>query len=190
MVAIRKTCGAGGQNWTQLQPTNRHTSWSGESSTPGLGRQAESELSSVYVNDGFWDDGVCIDYRICLMGHNSLQDCQGSVVLLNCELCNPYKSTRDIQSWGELCGCLWSSNFNDVSTNTSILKTSSCSCKTEDSGGLVLIGVRSLFFQPLGKQRFCLFYFLSFDRVSAAEWRQMWDLIGEILLLLIIKFII
>lgn len=52
VVAIRKTCGAGGQNRAQLQPTKRCTSWSGESSTPGLGRQTESKLSSVYVNDG------------------------------------------------------------------------------------------------------------------------------------------
>lgn len=94
MVAIRKTCGAGGQNRAQLQPTNRRTSWSGESSTPGLGRQTVSELSSVCVNDGVWDDGVCIDYRICLMGHNSLQGCQRSVMPSNCKLRNPHKSTH------------------------------------------------------------------------------------------------
>lgn len=38
----------------------------------------------------------CIDYRICLMGHNSLQGCQGSVMPLNCELYNPHKSTHNI----------------------------------------------------------------------------------------------
>lgn len=68
----------------------------GESGTPGLGRQTESELSDIYVNDGFWDEGVCIDYRFCLMGHNSLQGCQGSVRPLNCELRTPHKSTHDI----------------------------------------------------------------------------------------------
>lgn len=95
MVAIRKTCGAGGLNRTQLQPTNRHTSWSGESSTPGFG-ETLSELSGVDVNDGFWANGVCIDYRLCLMGHNSLQGCLGSAMPLNCELCNPHKSTHGI----------------------------------------------------------------------------------------------
>jgi len=75
MVAIRKTCGVGLQNRAQLQPTNKRTSWSGESSTPGLDRQTEGELSGAGVNDGVSDDGVCIDYRICLMGYNSLQGC-------------------------------------------------------------------------------------------------------------------
>ncbi|TNN47542.1 hypothetical protein EYF80_042263 [Liparis tanakae] len=57
---------------------------------------ALSELSGVCVNDGFWADGVCIDYRLCLMGHNSLQGCLGSATPLNCELCNPHKSTHDV----------------------------------------------------------------------------------------------
>ena len=117
MVVIRKTCGTGGQNKAQLQPTNRHTSWSGEKCTPGLRRQTESELSSIYVNDGVWDNRVCIDYRICLMGHNSLQGCQGSVMPLNCELCSPHKSTNTDSHRAVLglCGCLCCSNFNPSS---------------------------------------------------------------------------
>lgn len=47
----------------QLEQREQH-SWFGE-------RQAKSRPSSVCVNDGFWDEGVCIDYRIRLMGHNS-----------------------------------------------------------------------------------------------------------------------
>lgn len=99
VVAIRKTCEAGCQNRTQLQPTNRRTSWSGESSTPGLGRQTESELSSACVNDGVPDDGVCIDYRICLMGCNSQQGGQKSVLPPNCKPHNPHKSnTRHLKA--------------------------------------------------------------------------------------------
>lgn len=126
MVAIRKTCGVGGQNRAQLQPTMRSTSWTGENSTPGLGRQTESGLSSVYVNDGVWDSGVCIDYRICLTGHNSLQDCQRSVMPQKCKLCNPHKSTH---------------MTHDVNRNTSILKTSSCFCKAENSAMLARISL-------------------------------------------------
>lgn len=108
---------------TQLQPTNRRTSWSGESSTPGLGRQIESELSSVDVNDGLWDDGVCIDYRICLMGCNSLQAAAG-VVPLNCELCSPQK--------GSVAACVKGS-FNPVSmTSSAFYKPASCSCKERE----------------------------------------------------------
>lgn len=63
MVAIRKTYGAGGQYRTQLQPTNRHTSWNGEINTPVMGRQPESEVVNIYVNNGFGYDGVHDDYR-------------------------------------------------------------------------------------------------------------------------------
>lgn len=91
MVAIRKTCGAGGgggpkqdliatyKQTQQLEPRAQH-SW----------------LSGLNVNDGFWGPmGVCIDYRICPMGHNSRRGRLGSVVPPDRELCNPYKSTPD-----------------------------------------------------------------------------------------------
>lgn len=113
MVAIRKTCGAEGQNNTQLQPTKRHNSWSGENNTSGLGRKSKSELSGVYVNDGVWDDGVCIDYRICVMGHNSLLGLHRECYAPELWTVQPLQ----IHMQG-LCG---------------ILNTSSCSCKTENA---------------------------------------------------------
>lgn len=64
MVAIRKTCGAEGQTTPNCN-IQRDTSWSEEDSTSDLGGKSKSKLSSIYVNDEVWDDGVCIDYRIC-----------------------------------------------------------------------------------------------------------------------------
>lgn len=82
---------------------------------------------------GLGDDGVCIDYRIRLMGHNSQQACQRSV--RPPELWTeqpPQTRTRHIKlEEGSAAVCLAATPPTSPK-NSSALKTSCCcSCKTE-----------------------------------------------------------
>lgn len=104
------------------------TSWRGEIPRTGC--------PTCMLMTGLGDDEVCIDYRICLMGHNSLwgKTVSRATLAIPC----PHAHIKS-----NLCGCLCSNNVNGVSRITANFpKTSSCHKNRKGwLGGLVVFGV-------------------------------------------------
>lgn len=123
VLAIRKTCGAGGQSSGQWQPTNTHTPAVKRRrvvTLPAWWGKVLGELSDIYVNNRFGDDGVCIDYRIRLMGHNSRQGLPVERQAPKLWTVQPPQIPHTTHKAEEfLCGCL---SASDVTTEKQHLK--------------------------------------------------------------------